>query len=384
MSVHGDHEGGAAWRRRQRRLRMHWRHEQLTLQMALAAALHHSRDVGPVSYPALRSQKTARAGGGGVEREVNYEPRVQNPPLPQAASTVFYTFGDDEVVLAAGVRPAPLSEVWPQGKPARGSGSWCFDVPDVTMQLAMEDEEEEVAVPLMVSQEPVIVQEFPEVLAASSLVRAVQPADVKQVLDVPVLHMFDIDNNLYEFLDLASFQEIPEVQDVELHIPPGPVHENFVEQVVDVPLRVSLGPVTERIVEQVVDAPVRGQVPLGPVSEDTVEQVMDVPGRVSLSTVSERILVQVVDAPVRGQVPNGPVSDFVEQVVDVPVARDFLPGHAQQLDTCIPAAWLGAPQEQFVGFFRTFPQPKKKCEDCWAVECESARALELIHAGCSA
>ena len=32
-------------------------------------------------------------------------------PPPQAASTVYYTFGDDEEVHAAGVRPAPLSEV---------------------------------------------------------------------------------------------------------------------------------------------------------------------------------------------------------------------------------------------------------------------------------
>ena len=61
MSLHGDHKGGAVKRRRDRRLRMHWRHEQLTLQMALAAALHHSRDVGPVTYNALRSQKTGRA-----------------------------------------------------------------------------------------------------------------------------------------------------------------------------------------------------------------------------------------------------------------------------------------------------------------------------------
>ena len=30
MSLHGDHEGGAAKRRRDRRLRIHWRHEQLT------------------------------------------------------------------------------------------------------------------------------------------------------------------------------------------------------------------------------------------------------------------------------------------------------------------------------------------------------------------
>ena len=57
MSVHCDHEGGAPKRRRDRRLRMLWRHEQLTLQMALAAALHHRRDVGSVTYNALRSQK---------------------------------------------------------------------------------------------------------------------------------------------------------------------------------------------------------------------------------------------------------------------------------------------------------------------------------------
>ena len=61
-SVHGDHGSGAAKRRRDSRLRMHWRHEQLALQMALAAALHHSRDVGPVSYNGVRSQRTARAG----------------------------------------------------------------------------------------------------------------------------------------------------------------------------------------------------------------------------------------------------------------------------------------------------------------------------------
>ena len=55
----GRHVGA---RRRDRRLRMNWRHEQLALQMALAAALHHSRHVGPVSHNAMRSQKTVRAG----------------------------------------------------------------------------------------------------------------------------------------------------------------------------------------------------------------------------------------------------------------------------------------------------------------------------------
>ena len=68
VSFHGDHERGAAWRRRQRRPQMHWRHEQLTLQMALTAASHHSRDVRPVSFFAPRSLKTARAGEGGERR----------------------------------------------------------------------------------------------------------------------------------------------------------------------------------------------------------------------------------------------------------------------------------------------------------------------------
>ena len=36
---------------------------------------------------------------------------VRTHPLPQAASTVYCTFGDDEEVLAVEVRPAPLSEV---------------------------------------------------------------------------------------------------------------------------------------------------------------------------------------------------------------------------------------------------------------------------------
>ena len=36
--------GGSAWRRRARRLRAFWRHEQHSVRMAVAAALHHSHD----------------------------------------------------------------------------------------------------------------------------------------------------------------------------------------------------------------------------------------------------------------------------------------------------------------------------------------------------
>ena len=54
-------------RRRERRLRMHWRHEQLSLRMALAAATHHS------------AQPRAKEG---VEGETNDGLRAQKPPLP--------------------------------------------------------------------------------------------------------------------------------------------------------------------------------------------------------------------------------------------------------------------------------------------------------------
>ena len=38
---------GAARRRRDRRLRSWWRHEQQSIKAAVTTALHHSRDVGP-------------------------------------------------------------------------------------------------------------------------------------------------------------------------------------------------------------------------------------------------------------------------------------------------------------------------------------------------
>ena len=94
MLMHGDHGSVAAKRRRDRRLRMHWRHEQLTLQMALAAALHHSRDVGPVTYNDLRSQKTARA------EATNTAPRSQTTSV--AGDTKFF-WQFDEVL--GGTRP---------------------------------------------------------------------------------------------------------------------------------------------------------------------------------------------------------------------------------------------------------------------------------------
>ena len=62
-SLHGDLEGGAAKRRRTVGCACSGGTNSVRCKMALAAALNHSRDVGPVTYNALRSQKIARGRG---------------------------------------------------------------------------------------------------------------------------------------------------------------------------------------------------------------------------------------------------------------------------------------------------------------------------------
>ena len=64
--------GGVAQRRRERRVRLWFRHEQQTVRMALATYSHHS---------APRRQTKARAGE--EVHEQYYAPRRQKPPLPQ-------------------------------------------------------------------------------------------------------------------------------------------------------------------------------------------------------------------------------------------------------------------------------------------------------------
>ena len=86
-----DGASGAAKRRRERRQRSWLRHEQLSVKMALSAALHHSRGVGPVLHEAPRGPKTDRA----VEEEV----RVEHVAL------------EGQKRPPPGERPAPLSEV---------------------------------------------------------------------------------------------------------------------------------------------------------------------------------------------------------------------------------------------------------------------------------
>ena len=88
----GARVAGAA-RRRERPLRSWAKHERMTVAMALAENLHHSRQkVEGGEHDGLRAQKTVRATGA--------RPGVLTEPEPQGAVTVRY--------VAA---PGPLLEV---------------------------------------------------------------------------------------------------------------------------------------------------------------------------------------------------------------------------------------------------------------------------------
>ena len=245
-------------------------------------------------------------------------------PLLQAAATEYCRLTDEEGgELVVGARPTPLAEVRPQGKVERHGGIGyehvlALDAPVLQMGEVVDD----VLLPPLVLQEQAIFLEIPEVPRRSSVVRAVQPTDFEQVLDVPVLHMDHDDHMFSKFVEQLSLQSTPEVQ-------VDRVQQRFGEQIVDLP------------------------VPHEPVQQCNVEEVVDVHD--PLASVSGR---------------------NVEQVVDVPEPRGA-PGvaHAQQLTSRAAAAWLDAPQGHSEGFFRTFPQPQKKCEGYRAVECGNGIAL---------
>ena len=107
MMLHGDH--GSAWRRRQRRLRSWWRHEQQSVAMALSTAAHHTFDkvAAGEKYDGLRAQKTDRAG-----EAANKAPQRQRSNA--AGDAVFFELFD-----TAGVRPGVLAEPRPQERVQR-------------------------------------------------------------------------------------------------------------------------------------------------------------------------------------------------------------------------------------------------------------------------
>ena len=155
MSLHGDHEHGAAWRRRQRRLRMHWRHEQLTLQMLLATFEHHA---------APRGQMTARSGEW--ERVVLHGQVPEHPSPPQVAGTQYFAMDVDEVP-ATGSRPDRLAGVRPQERVQQHSADQVVDTAPVLPIL-------DVPVPMMGEQRVDVLRFFDTLCPVA-----------EQVIDVP-------------------------------------------------------------------------------------------------------------------------------------------------------------------------------------------------------
>ena len=140
----------AAQRRKQRRLRSWWRHEQQTVAAVLATFQHHSAPWGP---------RTARTEGGA--RDELHGPAPEDAP-PRAASTLYFNLDDDEGVLAA--RPDRLYEVRPQER---------------VLRRTVEQNADVFTYPLLDVLEPQIGDQLVEVL------RKIDTRSSHQVIEVP-------------------------------------------------------------------------------------------------------------------------------------------------------------------------------------------------------
>ena len=168
--------GSAAKRRRERRLRSAWRHEQLSVAMAVAAALHHSaqRGAGPATYSAPRGQKTATEG---EVREPNNAPRSQKPPLP-------------------GEHPGVLKEPEVQGAMVQHSGIFeleqILDVPVLQMveQSVEVDTFFRLSLPAVAEQ----VIDVPKISCPSHAGRVAlrEPQLVEQLVEVPTVLTYSL------------------------------------------------------------------------------------------------------------------------------------------------------------------------------------------------
>ena len=89
------------WRRRQRRLRMHWRHVSLTLAAVM------------MSPRSTESEDCQGKGGRGAGRdELRHGPDESSPP--KATKTVYFRMDDDGEMHSAGGRAPALLEPRPQ------------------------------------------------------------------------------------------------------------------------------------------------------------------------------------------------------------------------------------------------------------------------------
>ena len=140
---------GAAWRRRQRRLRSMLRHERQTVAMALAECQHYS----------AQRQKTARAGAW---------------VRPQEPGTQHFFLDDGGVPELGGSLPDRLADVRPQERVQRRTVEQIVD----SMPVG----------PLLHTRVPQVVDSVVEVLK----ILDISVPDVEQVTEVPKISLHKV------------------------------------------------------------------------------------------------------------------------------------------------------------------------------------------------
>ena len=181
---------GAAWRRRQRRLRSMLRHERQTVRMELAAALHHSWGGGLGTHEGLRAQKTASAG-----------------------PAEYFELSSDDGRPAGGERPAALLEPRPQERDRRHTGVGY----EIAQNLV-------VPVPQMGEQLPDVLEFFASYL----------PVVAEQVIEVPKIFLDRTPQRLGDHL------RQPQMVEQLVHVPTvvsySSLQQLTAEQIVDIPV----------------------------------------------------------------------------------------------------------------------------------------------------
>ena len=252
MLLHGEH--GAAWRRRQQRLRSWWRHEQQSVTMALSAAAHHSYDkvAAGAKYNGLRAQTTDRAG-----EAAHRAPRRQRTRAAGEA-VIFELFDED----TAGLRPGVLAEPRPQVQRHTMEHIVDFVCCAPTVQIL------DALVPQTLEQLPDVLQFFGTLLT-----------DSEQVIEVPKI--------LPEDVPMRAVLRDPQLA----------------EQLVEVPTIVSYSWLQLRM-EQTVDIPVPGR---GGRSSG-LQGFLPGQGSTALLSFGERICERTVEQTV--DPPGGHLQDF--------------------------------------------------------------------------
>ena len=299
---------GAAQRRKQRRLRSWWRHEQQSIAAALATFQHHSS----------RGQKTARAGED--ESETKYTAKFRTTPPPQP---VLFSLYDEE---PGGRRPASLAE-------------------------------------------PPRPQERVQRHTVEHITDLVRVAPMVQILDAPVPQTVDKLHDVLQFFDRLSFVPEPVIEVPKIYTEDVPMRAvlratQLVEQLVEVPtiISFSLGSFLhslleykQRTVEQNVDIPAVGGSGTGGGLSGFL------PGQ-SYSMTAEQIVDNPVprrgfDEGLQGFPPGQSSATSSEQTVDIPVPHggrhDLSPSSAD---------FSNPPDTANQGVFRTFPRLKKSAK----------------------